>query len=82
MIPRAFLRPETYFVTLATYVHNQFVIDPASDCFSFVVQDGGSKYAASEGVAYGCVFAPCNWSVGCFRIDRRLERGVVEDMQC
>ena len=62
-IPGEFLRPETYLVTLATFVPNQVIIDLAMDCFSFVVQDGGSKYAASEGMDYGCVFAPCEWTV-------------------
>jgi lipopolysaccharide transport system ATP-binding protein len=62
-IPAQFLRPETYLVTLATFVNNQVIIDLATDCFSFVVQDGGSKYAASEGLDYGCVFAPCEWTL-------------------
>jgi len=62
-IPGEFLRPETYLVTLATFVHNQVIIDLATDCFSFLVQDGGSKYAASEGLDYGCVFAPCEWTI-------------------
>ena len=62
-IPEQFLRPETYLVTLATFVNNQFIIDLVADCFSFVVHDGGSKYAASEGMDYGCVFAPCEWTL-------------------
>ena len=63
-IPEQFLRPETYLVTIAAFVHNQVIIDIATDCFSFSVQDGGSKYAASEGLDYGCVFAPCEWTIG------------------
>lgn len=62
-LPGEFLRPETYLVTLSTFVNNQFIIDVAWDCFTFVVQDGGSKYAASEGLDYGCVFAPCEWTI-------------------
>jgi lipopolysaccharide transport system ATP-binding protein len=62
-LPADFLRPETYLVTLATFVNNQAVLDLVADCFSFTVQDGGSKYAASEGMDYGCVFAPCEWVV-------------------
>ena len=62
-IPGEFLRPETYLVTLATFVPNQVIVDLALDCFSFMVQDGGSKYAASEGQDYGCVFAPCQWTM-------------------
>lgn len=62
-IPGQFLRPETYLVTLATFVNNQVIIDLVPDCFSFVVQDGGSKFAASEGMDYGCVFAPCEWTL-------------------
>ena len=44
-------------------INNQFIIDVATDCLSFVVQDGGSKYAASEGMDYGCVFSPCHWTI-------------------
>jgi lipopolysaccharide transport system ATP-binding protein len=62
-IPSNFLRPETYRVSLYTFVHNQYTIDGATDAFSFVVRDGGTKYAASEGTDYGCVFSPCSWSV-------------------
>jgi hypothetical protein len=62
-IPPEFLRPETYIVTLALFVSNQVVLDVVDDAFSFVVQDGGSKYAASEGLDYGCVFACCEWAV-------------------
>jgi lipopolysaccharide transport system ATP-binding protein len=70
-LPREFLRPETYLVTLATFVNNLFHIDLNFDCFSFTVQDGGSKYAASEGLDYGCVFAPCEWTL---RYDRQPAR--------
>jgi lipopolysaccharide transport system ATP-binding protein len=62
-IPEHFLRPETYSVTLCTFVPNQVTIHAVFDAFSFVVQDGGTAYAASEGIDYGCVFAPCRWTV-------------------
>jgi hypothetical protein len=75
-IPAEFLRPETYLVTLATFVHNQFTIDVVVDCFSFTVQDGGSKYAASEGLDYGCVFAPCAWTIRYNRQSENSSRAV------
>jgi lipopolysaccharide transport system ATP-binding protein len=62
-LPEQFLRPETYLVTLATFVNNQFHVDIVYDCFSFIVQDGGSKYAANDGLDFGCVFAPCEWTL-------------------
>lgn len=62
-IPSEFLRPESYVASFYTFVHNQVVIDSAPNAFSFVVQDGGSKYAASDGLDYGCVFSPCDWTV-------------------
>jgi lipopolysaccharide transport system ATP-binding protein len=62
-LPIPFLRPETYLVTVATFVNNQFVIDIALNAFTFIVQDGGSKYSASEGMDYGCVFSPCQWTL-------------------
>jgi hypothetical protein len=62
-LPAQFLRPETYLVTLATFVNNLFHIDLIFDCFSFVVRDGGSKFAANEGLDFGCVFAPCEWTL-------------------
>ena len=62
-IPGNFLRPETYFITRAVFVNNQSFLDQALDCFSLLVHDAGSKFAASEGVDYGCVFAACEWTV-------------------
>ena len=44
-------------------VNNLLILDVAADAFSFSIQDGGSKYSASEGLDYGCVFAPCEWLV-------------------
>jgi lipopolysaccharide transport system ATP-binding protein len=62
-VPAEFLRPETYFVRLWTFVPNLLVIDDAPNALSFIVQDGGSKYAATEGIDYGCVFSPCEWVI-------------------
>ena len=61
-IPAHFLRPETYFVRFWTFVANQVVIDDVPNALSFIVQDGGSKYAATEGLDYGSVFSPCEWT--------------------
>lgn len=63
VIPSNLLRPETYFFTLATYLPNQIIFDLANDALSVTVIDGGSKYAASEGLDYGCVFVDCKWSI-------------------
>ena len=63
VIPAGLLRPEHYFFTLATYLPNQVIFDLIEDAFSVTVIDGGSKYAASEGLDYGCVFVDCKWSV-------------------
>jgi lipopolysaccharide transport system ATP-binding protein len=61
-IPPEFLRPETYFVRFWTFVQNVMVIDDAPNAVSFIVQDGGTKLAATEGLDYGCVFSPCEWT--------------------
>jgi lipopolysaccharide transport system ATP-binding protein len=63
VIPGNLLRPERYFLTLATYIPNQVIIDLIQDAFSITVIDGGSKYAASEGLDYGCVFVDCAWTI-------------------
>jgi lipopolysaccharide transport system ATP-binding protein len=63
VIPGNLLRPEHYFMTLAAYIPNQLIIDLVQDAFSITVIDGGSKYAASEGLDYGCVFVDCDWSI-------------------
>lgn len=63
VIPANVLRPETYFFTLATYLPNQVIFDLVNDALSITVIDGGSKYAASEGLDYGCVFVDCKWSI-------------------
>ncbi len=60
-IPPTFLRPDSYSASLATFVPHQCVIDSAPEALSFTVFDAGSKYAASEGVDYGCVFGNCHW---------------------
>jgi len=63
VIPGNLLRPERYFLTLATYIPNQVIIDLVPDAFAVTVIDGGSKYAASEGLDYGCVFVNCDWTI-------------------
>jgi lipopolysaccharide transport system ATP-binding protein len=63
VIPGNLLRPETYYLTLVVYIPNQLVIDLIPDAFTIRVIDGGSKYAASEGLDYGCVFVDCAWTV-------------------
>jgi lipopolysaccharide transport system ATP-binding protein len=63
VIPGNLLRPETYFLTLAIFIPNQLVIDRIDDAISITVIDGGSKYAASAGLDYGCVFVDCFWTI-------------------
>ncbi|MEI7816632.1 MAG: ABC transporter ATP-binding protein [Desulfuromonadales bacterium] len=63
IIPAGLLRPEQYFITLATYLPNQVIFHLVQDALSVTVFDGGSKYAASEGLDYGCVFVDCTWTV-------------------
>jgi lipopolysaccharide transport system ATP-binding protein len=63
VIPAGVLRPEQYFFKLATYLPNQVIFDLVDDALSITVIDGGSKYAASEGLDYGCVFVDCKWTV-------------------
>ena len=63
VIPGGVLRPEKYFFKLATYLPNQIIFDLVEDAFSITVIDGGSRYAASEGLDYGCVFVDCKWSI-------------------
>lgn len=62
VIPGNVLRPQTYYLTLATYLPNHVIFDLVHDALSFTVIDGGSKYAASEGLDYGCVFVDCEWT--------------------
>jgi lipopolysaccharide transport system ATP-binding protein len=62
-IPGHFLRPATYLATICTFVNNQVIIQSVPNAFTFMVQDGGTKYAASQGIDYGCVFSPCEWTV-------------------
>jgi lipopolysaccharide transport system ATP-binding protein len=63
VIPAGLLRPEQYFFTLATYLPNQVIFHLVQDALSVSVFDGGSSYAASEGLDYGCVFVDCQWTV-------------------
>jgi lipopolysaccharide transport system ATP-binding protein len=66
VIPAGLLRPEQYFFKLAVYLPNQIIFDLVEDALSITVIDGGSKYAASEGLDYGCVFVDCKWSIDSF----------------
>jgi lipopolysaccharide transport system ATP-binding protein len=63
VIPAGLLRPEQYLFTLATYLPNQVIFHLVQDALSVSVYDGGSKYAASEGLDYGCVFVDCPWTI-------------------
>ena len=63
VIPAGVLRPEQYFFKLATYIPNQAIFDLVEDALSIIVIDGGTKYAASEGLDYGCVFVDCKWTI-------------------
>ncbi len=63
VIPAGVLRPEQYFFKLAIYLPNQLIFDLVDDALSITVVDGGSKYAASEGLDYGCVFVDCKWTI-------------------
>ena len=63
VIPGGVLRPATYFLGLATYLPNMEILELAPDALTATIVDGGSKYAASEGLDYGCVFVNCEWDV-------------------
>jgi lipopolysaccharide transport system ATP-binding protein len=61
-IPASFLRPGRYVFGFALHVPNVTALDTIHDGFGIVITDGGSRYAATEGIDYGCVFGPCQWS--------------------
>ncbi|HXU28776.1 MAG TPA: ABC transporter ATP-binding protein, partial [Bacteroidia bacterium] len=62
-IPAHFLRPGSFSFTIATLVHNKFVIHLLEDILTIDVTDGGSKYAGSEGLDYGYVFFDPKWNL-------------------
>lgn len=62
-IPGNFLRPGRFLITLATFVPHQVIIDLAADAFTISVVDGGSEYAASEGLDYGYIFFNPVWKL-------------------
>jgi hypothetical protein len=62
-IPAHFLRPGSFTFTIVTLVHNQFTIHLLEDVLMMDVADGGSKYAASEGLDYGYIFFDPKWSL-------------------
>ena len=62
-IPANFLRPGSFSITLATFVPHQFIIDLLEDIFIISISDGGSPYAASEGLDYGYIFFNPKWSL-------------------
>ena len=62
-IPGNFLRPGSYFITMATFVPHKFHIHLLQNVLSLQIVDGGSKYAASEGLDYGYIFFEPKWSI-------------------
>ncbi|MEJ0081038.1 MAG: polysaccharide ABC transporter ATP-binding protein [Puia sp.] len=60
-IPAKFLRPGVLYFTIATFIPHKLIFDLAENAFSISVFDGGSKYAASEGLDYGYIFFEPAW---------------------
>ena len=58
-IPQNLLRPTAYTVAIAIHVLHQYHIELNEEALSFLVYDGGTKYAQSEGSDYGMIFSPC-----------------------
>ena len=73
VIPDSLLRPGEYFFALAIYIPNQVIFQNIEDVFSIRIVDGGSKYAANDGLDYGCVFVDCKWSVAVAHPDPEID---------
>jgi lipopolysaccharide transport system ATP-binding protein len=63
IIPKHFIRPGEYSLTLALFVPHQFIVDAAEDVLILNIMDVGSKYSASEGFEYGDIFFNPEWNV-------------------
>jgi len=62
-IPDKTLRPNNYSLSFALFVPHQQIIELVDDAVTFSVYDAGTKYAQSEGVDYGLIFSPGEWSI-------------------
>lgn len=62
-IPANTLRPNNYFLELSLFVPHQYIIESVADILFFSIFDSGTKYAHSEGVDYGVIFSPVQWTV-------------------
>ncbi|CAN5489679.1 ABC transporter ATP-binding protein [soil metagenome] len=62
-IPAETLRPNNYSLTFLLFVPHQLLIEMIEHVVFFSVFDAGTKYAQSEGMDYGLVFSPCEYSV-------------------
>jgi lipopolysaccharide transport system ATP-binding protein len=62
-VPKQFLTPSTYFLTLAVHVPNVILLDYHESLQGFSIIDVGSDLELYEGNDYGCVFANCEWSI-------------------
>lgn len=62
-IPANVLRPNGYYVTLALFVPHQYYIELLENILFFTINDGGTKYAQSEGIDYGPIFSPCKTEI-------------------
>lgn len=59
-IPANFLRRKIY-IYFATFIPHLVIIDLLQDVITISIIDGGSKYAASEGLDYGYIFFNPRW---------------------
>lgn len=62
-IPADTLRPNNYSLTFALFIPHQLTVELLEDVTFFSVFDSGTKYAQTEGLDYGLVFSPCQWTV-------------------
>ena len=61
IIPARFLAPRSYYISIASYLHNQRMFDQREQAISFRVLETGTKFARYEGKNYGLVMCECEW---------------------
>lgn len=63
IIPAGTLRPNNFSLTFSLFIPHQHTYELIVDVAFFSVFDSGTKYAQSEGLDYGVIFSPCQYSV-------------------
>ena len=60
-IPKSFLVPNSYFISLGFHIKNQEVIRSLEKVVSFLIEETGTDFNSYKAKDFGCVIVDCKW---------------------